>query len=72
MDRTPRVPPAELLKQDHFTVNELANLLEMSPYTIRAEVREGRLKAFIVNHHVVDIRRSDVLEWLQRFHPHGR
>jgi excisionase family DNA binding protein len=65
MDVRFREPPEELLRHGHFTTEELADLLEMSPYTIRHAIHEGRLKAFCVDHQVIDIRREDVLAWLR-------
>ena len=65
---TPRhAAPADLLRQSHFTVDELSRLLEMTPYVIREAVRTGQLSAFVVDHHIIDIRREDVLAWLRTF-----
>lgn len=55
----------DLLHQEHYTPDELAVLLDMSSSSIYHDAREGRLRASIVDHHVVDIRRDDVLRWLQ-------
>lgn len=54
----------ELLHKSHYTPEELADLLETGPDFVRHEALNGRLKAFIVDHHVVSIRREDVLRWL--------
>lgn len=62
-----QVPPSamdELLHRDHFSVEELALLLDVSPHLIRHEVHAGALRAFVVDHHIVDIRREDVCAWL--------
>jgi hypothetical protein len=53
-----------LFKQDHYRPDELAELLEVDPYLIRHEVFIGDLKARVLDHHVIDIRREDVLRWL--------
>ncbi|MDI3342092.1 MAG: helix-turn-helix domain-containing protein [Sphaerobacter sp.] len=59
-------PPADLLRRTYYTPEELADLLDLSPYFIRSEARQGRLKAVIVEHRVVYVRRDDVLDWLHR------
>jgi excisionase family DNA binding protein len=56
----------ELLRHAVYTPEELARLLEMSVYRIRHAAREGELRATIVDHHVLSIRREDVLDWLAR------
>jgi len=55
---------ADLLCHDTYTPEELALLLGMSLYRIRHAAREGDLRAAIVDHHVLCIRREDVVEWL--------
>jgi hypothetical protein len=54
----------ELLHRDRYTPEELAELLGMSAYRIRHAVREGDLQAFTVDHHVLGVRREDVIRWL--------
>jgi excisionase family DNA binding protein len=56
---------ADLLRHEHYTPEELARLLDMSLYRIRHAAREGELPATIVDHHVLCIRREDVLAWLR-------
>jgi hypothetical protein len=56
--------PDELLHQDHYTPEELAVLLDMDVNAIRAAVFNHRLKAFVVDHHIMCIRRDDALRWL--------
>lgn len=55
----------DLLKHDLYTPEELARLLDMSLYRIRHAAREGDLRATIVDHRVLCIRREDVLDWLR-------
>jgi hypothetical protein len=55
----------ESLHHEHFSVEELADILGVSPSVINAAVRRGDLKGFVSDHRIVDIRRSDALEWLQ-------
>jgi hypothetical protein len=62
--RRPQHSPAELMQQDHFTPEELATLLEVDVNLIREAAYEGRLKAQIVDHHIISISRADALTWL--------
>jgi len=61
-----RVTVIETLHHEHFTVEELADVLDVSPSVIRSAVRRGELRGFTVDHHIVDIMRPDVIEWLRR------
>jgi excisionase family DNA binding protein len=54
----------ELLHRNHYTVEELANLLGVSTHLVRHAALEKELRAYIVDHHVIDIRREDVITWL--------
>lgn len=63
---------SDLMGRDHYTPDELAKLLDISPELIRHEVRVGRLKAYIVNHRVIDIRRPDAIAWLDHRHAEMR
>lgn len=56
----------EILHQSEYTPHELADLLEMSLYVIQSAVWNGQLKATVIGHDIVSIRRVDVLEWLKR------
>ena len=55
----------ELLHRDHYTPDQLASLLGVSPELIVHEAHEHRLNAYIINHQVVDICRDDVVRWLE-------
>jgi hypothetical protein len=55
---------AEIIKQDCYTPEELATLLEMDVNLIREEAYQGRLRAVIVDHHIVGISRAEALHWL--------
>ena len=57
-------PPAELLRQDRYTPEELAALLPVEVDLIRQAAFQGRLPAEIVGRDIVAIRREDVLRWL--------
>ncbi len=54
----------ELLHHDHYSPAELARVLGMDIHLILHEARRNNLKAYIVDHHVLDIHRKDVIEWL--------
>ena len=55
----------ELLHHDHYTCEELANLLDMDLHYIQHEALTGHLKAVIVEHHIASISRAAVLDWLR-------
>jgi hypothetical protein len=58
-------PAEELLRCDHYSPEELAGLLDVSPALIRHEIWHGDLRAYGVHHHAMDIRRDDALDWLR-------
>ena len=62
--RTDRVTIEELLRNDHYTPEELAELAGMSAHQVRHAVRVGELQGFTVDHHVLAVRREDVVRWL--------
>lgn len=53
-----------MLRQEFYSPEELSRLLDMSVYVIQEAVYRGDLKATVVDHHILEIRRSDVLDWL--------
>ena len=55
----------ELLHHDHYSPEELARVLGMDLHLILHDAQRGELKAYIVDHHVLDVRREDVLDWLR-------
>lgn len=55
----------EILRQSEYTPHELGELLEMSLYVIQSAVWNGQLKATVVGHDIVSIRRADVIQWLE-------
>jgi len=57
---------SELLHKDHYTPEELAELLDLPLHIIRHAAWSGELRAFVCDHHVLSIRRGDVLEWLKQ------
>lgn len=55
---------AELLQQDHYTPEELADLLEMDVNVILQAAFNKRLSATIIDHDVISITRAAALDWL--------
>ncbi len=53
-----------LFRRDHYTPEELSQLLGVRTYNVRNAARRGVLTAFLVDHRIVDIRREDVIHWL--------
>ena len=53
-----------LLRQDHYTPEELADLLEMDVNLIREAAFDHRLDAQIVDHDIISISRAAALQWL--------
>jgi hypothetical protein len=58
---------ANLLGQNHFTPREVADLLEIDFYVIERACLDGALKAKVIDHHVLDIKREDLLTWLDHW-----
>lgn len=57
--------PEELLRKDVYTPEELATLLDMDLNAIRQAAFAGRLKAKIIEHDIISIRREDAIAWLR-------
>ena len=53
----------EMLHHDHYTPRELADLTGINIDAILRCAREGELRAFVVDHHVLSLRREDVVDW---------
>jgi hypothetical protein len=58
----------ELLHHDHYSCEELANLLELDRHYVEHEALTGHLRASIVDHHIVSISRDAVVDWLRVRH----
>jgi hypothetical protein len=54
----------DLLEQEHYSAEELADLLEVDVNLLDYAASIGELSATRFNHHILDIRRDDVLHWL--------
>lgn len=55
----------ELLHHDHYTVEEAAYLLGMDPKAINQAAHRHELAATCVDHHVISLRREDLIRWLR-------
>lgn len=56
----------ELLKQEKYTPEEAADVLNMRQRAIFSAAFGGELKAKIVNGDVVEITRTDLVDWIRR------
>lgn len=56
----------ELLKQETYTPEEAADVLNMRQRTIFSAAFGGELKARIVNGDIVEITRTDLVDWIRR------
>jgi excisionase family DNA binding protein len=63
MERRPHHSLHEL-QQDQYTPEEVAELLEIGLETVRHAAFTGALRAQIIEHDTISIRREDVLAWL--------
>lgn len=61
-----RIDPEIDLRKDHYTPEELAAILNINGDHLREIVHNGDLKAFMIDHRIISIRREDVLDWLRR------
>lgn len=55
--------PFELLHHERYTADEVAQLLGINVHTIRHAAFAGELPAQIVGHHMLSLRRQDVVTW---------
>jgi len=55
----------ELLQQDHYTPEEVAEVLWIGIDVVRHAAFTGELRAQIIEHDIISIRRDDVLAWLE-------
>lgn len=54
----------ELLQRDRYTPAEVADLLGIDRHVVSRAAFSGELRARIVGHHIVSLRRDDVIAWL--------
>ena len=66
MERRPHHSLQELLLQETYTPEEVAELLEIGLNIVRHAAFTGELRAQIAGHDIISIRRDDVLAWVGR------
>lgn len=54
-----------LLKQDTYSPEQVASIVDMPLRSIHSAVFRGHLKAKVVNHDIVSIERKDLIDWLR-------
>ena len=64
MERRPHHSLQELLLQDQYTPEEVADLLEIGLDVVRHAAFSGELRAQIAEHDIISIRRDDVIAWV--------
>ena len=64
MERRPDHSLQELLLQDQYTPEEVAELLGIGLDVVRHAAFSGELRARIAEHDIISIRREDVLAWV--------
>ncbi len=68
-DRTQPLSEHELIDrlvhQNHYTPEELAHVSGIGRHVIQHAVYTGELRAFVVDHHCLDILREDAIVWLR-------
>ena len=65
MERRTHHTVYELLQQERYTPEEVAELLGIGVHIIQHAAFSGELRAQIVGHDIISIRRDDVLAWLE-------
>ena len=65
MERRTHHSAYELLQQERYTPEEVAELLGIGVHIIQHAAFSGELRAQIVGHDIISIRRDDVLAWLK-------
>lgn len=55
----------ELIHKPELTIEEVAELFQLSPNTIRWAVLHGELRARVVGHDTCGIARVDLIAWLK-------
>ena len=65
MERRTHHSAYELLQQERFTPEEVAELLGIGVHIIQHAAFSGELRAQIVGHDIISLQRDDVLAWLQ-------
>lgn len=67
MERRGHRSVEELLRQDQYTPEEVADLLGIGLDAIRHAAFTGELRAQIAGHDIISVKREDVLAWLAEY-----
>ena len=65
MERRTHHSMYELLQQDHYTPEEVAEVLGIGLDVVRHAAFTGELRAQLAGHDIISIHRDDVLTWLR-------
>ena len=65
MERHSDEPVYDLLQEDRYTPEQVADLLGIGLDIVRHAAFSGELRAQILEHDIISIRREDVLSWLK-------
>jgi excisionase family DNA binding protein len=65
MERRTHHSVYELLQQERYTPEEVAELLGIGVHIVQHAVFSGELRAQIVGHDIISLQRDDVLAWLE-------
>jgi excisionase family DNA binding protein len=65
MERRTHHSVYELLPQERYTPDEMAELLGIGLHIIQHAAFSGELRAQIVGHDIISIGRNEVLAWLE-------
>lgn len=65
MERRTHHSVYDLLQQERFTPEEVAELLGIGVHIIQHAAFSGELRAQIVGHDIISLQRDDVLTWLE-------
>jgi hypothetical protein len=63
METRRRESTYELLHHERYTVNDVARLLEIDVHIVQHAAFAGELRAQILGHHILSVRREDVVAW---------
>ena len=63
MERRLHQSAYELLQQDHYTPEEVAEVLGIGLDVVRHAVFSGELPAQVIAHDIISLQRHDVLTW---------
>ena len=65
MERRTHHSAYELLQQERYTPEEVAELLGIGVHIIQHAAFSGELRAQTVGHDIISLQRDDVLTWLE-------